>query len=194
MTKGVIISVIVGALLLLIAVVGWRWRHSDGFGRNAVSLLDQYERRQQVTVPDNIDEAGIRKIVESLLAPRSDDFPDEKLKLLGQRAVPTLVDTLDDPRYLKKSGDKLFAKAPVESVLQLLRPYGPASAIEPLTKMLANDDKYFRQNAALALGNIGADECIDPMKRALSDAEAYVHAMMGIEVSAWHTKVSRRNV
>lgn len=161
-----------------------RNRGSHEFAKNANALLERYEQRNRVSVPENIDERGIRELVNQLLAPEKYDFPDEKLRLLGERAVPALVDALKDPRFLQKrtASDPLLAKAPIETVLNLLRPFGTRAAIEPLSVLLKHEDLYFRKEAALALGSIGANECIGPVTLALADENDYVrsYAMIGI--------------
>ena len=147
--------------------------------------LRHYEEAQKIKAPPNVDEAGIRALVNDLLPGGKDRFAERKLRLLGQRAVPALVSALNDPRFLQKpkKSNSLFEHAPLETVLSLLEPFAPPEAVAPLTLMLHSPDKYVRQTAALALGSIGTDECIEPMKASLADLSEEVRsrAMMGVE-------------
>jgi len=184
--------VVAGTITVVIKVSRHRSSSSNEFVRNAGWFLNNYEKRQQVTVPANIDDEGIRKLVAKLLTPTRGDFAAEKLELLAEKAVPSLVEVLKDPRFWQKpkTAEPLYASAPVEAVLKLLQPFGPPAAIEPLSAMLKHPDKYFRQQAALALANIAENDCIEPMKLALADSEDYVraYAMMGI---GWAFKYHR---
>src|SRR5438876_11881610 len=116
---------------------------------NMQEALRHYEEAQKIKAPPNVDEAGIRALVNDLLPGGKDQFAERKLRLLGQRAVPALVSALDDPRFLQKpkSSNSLFEHAPLETVLNLLEPFTPPEAVAPLIVMLGSPDKYVRQDA-----------------------------------------------
>src|SRR6185436_16985345 len=98
----------VGILVLLASKHrGGRW----------FQALRHFEELQNVTVPSNIDEAGIKALVNDLLPGGKAEFAERKLRLLEQRAVPALLEALDDPRFLAKpkKSDSLYQRAPFET-------------------------------------------------------------------------------
>jgi HEAT repeat protein len=109
-----------------------------------------------------------------------------RLKLVGTKAVPFLIKALEKPKTAKiqfrKRGHALDAQSPFERLCDLLEPIGPPTAARPLAQYMHHRDEHFRKHAALALGNIGTSECIEPMLKALSDEDDYVrsYAMLGI--------------
>jgi hypothetical protein len=122
------------------------------------------------------------------------DFNFDRLKLVGDRAVPFLIRALQDPRTATmtfgKGAPPLGPQSPFERICKLLEPMGPPAAAPALASYMSHQDEHFRMQAARALGNIGTVDCIQPMLKALADDNDYVRSlgMMGIE---WSMKAKR---
>lgn len=133
-----------------------------------------------------MNEQEIRRLVDLLLGDSTEMFSAEwKLKELGEEAVPALLRALADSRYYqkRKAPESQLPGAPVERVLRGLQPYGPSEAIPFLLPLVSNADEYFRKEAGLALGSIGTEDCIEPIRVLLRDPQDYVrsYTMIGID-------------
>lgn len=148
---------------------------------------DYHDARRSLKIPDDLSEAEIQRMVDRLFVQEDEDFNFRRLKLVGAKAVQSLIEALQNPNTaIARFGDgghALDAESPFERICDLLEPFGPAEAARPLSAYVDHDDTHFRKYAALALGNIGTPECVDAMLRALSDDDDYVrsYAMLGIQ-------------
>ncbi|HIK95507.1 MAG TPA: HEAT repeat domain-containing protein [Planctomycetes bacterium] len=126
-------------------------------------------------------------MVDRLFVQEDEDFNLDRLKLVGAKAVPMLIEALENPKTAAtKFGDgghALDPKSPFERIVDLLTPIGAPSTAETPTRYVDHEDDHFRKFAAIALGNIGSSDCVAPMLKALDDDDEYVRsfAMMGIE-------------
>ncbi|MEX0717236.1 MAG: DUF4375 domain-containing protein [Planctomycetaceae bacterium] len=186
------------AVLGVVGVLAYRYftPRNDDFGgfRDWVkhpdykqASADYFAARESLEVPDDISADEIQQMVDRLFVQKDEDFNFDRLKLVGEKAVPALIKALDDPKTTSTQfgdgGHALDANSPFERIVDLLDPIGPADAARPLATYTEHEDDHFRKHAALALGNIGASECVAPMLKALDDDNDYVrsYAMMGIQ-------------
>jgi len=104
----------------------------------------------------------------------------------GSRPVPFLIKALDEPRtwtdVFFREGFHLTGNSPFQRISELLDNTAPAEAAKPLARYLEHPDTEFRGQAALVLGNIGAPDCLEPVKKALADKDREVRqfAMIGL--------------
>lgn len=160
------------------------WVKNPDYKRSA----EQYfAERDALTVPDDISQSEIQAMVDRLFVKEDNDFNLDKLKLVGDKATPLLVASLNSDRTFNttfsEGGHAFDAKSPFERICDLLEETCPSSAANPLARYASHPDDYFRKHAAIALGNIGTDECINPIVQLLGDEDDYVrsYAMMGIK-------------
>lgn len=160
------------------------WVKNPDYKRSA----EQYfAEREALTVPDDISQDEIQKMVDRLFVKEDDDFNFDRLKLVGNKATPLLIAALNaDAAFnttFSEGGHALDAVSPFERICDLLKETCPPTAAKPLSRYVSHSDDHFRKHAAIALGNIGADECIEPIKQLLNDEDDYVRsfAMMGIQ-------------
>lgn len=151
------------------------------------AAADYFAARESLEVPDDISDVEIQQMVDRLFVQKDGDFNFDRLKLVGAKAVPFLIQALENPNtataQFGEGGHALDAQSPFERICDLLEAIGPASTACPLAKYMDHEDDHFRKHTALALGNIGTSECIEPMLKGLSDDDDYVrsYAMMGIQ-------------
>ena len=185
------------ATFVVIAIIGCRSfrsppKETGGFkdwGKNPdyrKAAAEYAAERDALKVPDEISPDEIQKMVDRLFLQKDEDFNLDRLKLVGEKAIPYLVQALERPQASKKFVDVdhvLAPKSPFERIAGLLEPFGHASAVRPLAQYIDHEDDHFRQYAALALGSTGTKECIAPLLKALDDTEVHVrcYAMSGIE-------------
>lgn len=192
------VTIAILAVLAVVGVIAYRFfkPRNDEFGgfRDWVknpdykqSAADYFAAREALEVPDDISDDEIQQMVDRLFVQQDEDFNFDRLKLVGVKAVPTLIEALENPKTASTQfgdgGHSLDAKSPFERIVDLLEPIGPPDAAAPLAKYIDHEDDHFRKQAAIALGNIGNSECVAPMLTALDDDDDYVrsYAMMGIE-------------
>jgi HEAT repeat protein len=141
-------------------------------------------RRRALEVPEDISDAEVERMVDELFVPENEGFNFERLERVGDRAAPFLIEALDDPRVETKFEKQhaLGASSPFERIADLLGQIGSPDAAQPLSRFVQHPDEGFRKEAALALGSIGARECLEPVTTALRDDADYVrsYAMIGI--------------
>lgn len=196
--KPAVIFVVVLCVLAIVAFLTLRGRFNDestasGF-RDWVknpyykrSAEQYFAERDALTVPDDISQSEIQAMVDRLFVKEDNDFNLDKLKLVGDKATPLLVATLNSDRAFNttfsEGGHAFGAKSPFERICDLLEETCPPSAASPLARYISHPDDHFRKHAAIALGNIGTDECINPIVQLLGDEDDYVrsYAMMGIK-------------
>lgn len=196
--KPAVIIVVVLCVLAMVAFLMLRGRVSDnstaGGFRDWVKNPDYkrsaeqyFAERDALTVPDDISQGEIQAMVDRLFVKDDNDFNLDKLKLLGDKATPLLVAALNSDRAFNttfsEGGHAFDAKSPFERICDLLEETCPPQAASPLARYVSHPDDHFRKHAAIALGNIGTDECINPIVQLLGDEDDYVrsYAMMGIE-------------
>lgn len=193
-------TITIVALLCLVALIALiksgKWPSKLGVGgfRDWVENPDYkraaeeyFARREALTVPDNISRDEIQLLVDRLFEQDDNDFNLEKLKLIGSKATPLLINALNSDEAFEQTfsaGRHATApKSPFERICDLLSETAPASAAEPLKRYALHLDSSFRKHAAITLGNIGTDECTEAIVRLLTDSDCYVRsfALMGID-------------
>lgn len=152
------------------------------------AATERFAARKALRVSDDISDAEIQRMVGRLFVKEDGDLNFDRLKLVGPKAIPFLIQAIDDPRNEKSKFDKgemadLDSSA-LERICDLLEPFGPPEAAAHLLRFVDHADSYFRGLAAIALGNIGTVECIEPILKLLADPEGSVwsSAMIGIQM------------
>ncbi|MDA1229767.1 MAG: DUF4375 domain-containing protein [Planctomycetota bacterium] len=151
------------------------------------AATNYFAARKALEIPKDISGGEIQQLVRRLFVQEDNDFNFERLKLVGEKAVPALIEPLNDPKTASThfgDGDHLLdAKSPFERISVLLNPIGPPDAVRSLARYIDHNDDGFRKFAAIALGNIGTSECIAPMLKVFDNDDAHVcsFAMMGID-------------
>jgi len=183
---------------ILAFVLRTRHHRSDGPGgfrdwvknpayRKAVE--EHWTARDSVTVPDDISDAEIQALVQGLFLSEDEDFNQERLKLVGSKAVPHLIDALADTvavtARFPEGGHVIDAKSPFERICNLLESLHCPEAVAPLARFVDHADADIRKATALTLASIGTATAADAVIRLLADDDDYVrsYAMMGIERS-----------
>ncbi len=192
--------VILGILLAVIAAVIYAYRAVQARNARRGGFRDYvknpeykqaanafFQARNSLTVPDDISDTEIQQMVDRLFVAEDSDFNYEQLELVGEKAVPFLIEALEDPR----TAEIKFQEWSVSSrdlstfgrICELLEPFGPVDAVKPLIPYVDHEDKDFRKQAAVALGNIGSTECIEPLLEGLDDDDDHIRtfAMYGIQ-------------
>lgn len=160
------------------------WVKNPDYKRTAA---EYFAARDALTVPDDISGAEIQHMVDQLFVEEDDDFNFDRLELVGEKAVPLLIDTLSEDRTrttaFSMDGEDYIDGSPFERICDLLEPFGPPKAVPALLPYTTHANDYFRKTAAITLGNIGSKDCVVPITRLLDDDDGYVrsYAMMGIE-------------
>jgi len=131
------------------------------------------------------DDAQIRKAIRGFLSREPSRRQLEWLQRAGPALLPALLDALRDPAIIRapKYSDHAVADTPLQTVLDLLQPLAAVEAVEPLSTILRETNGDQREYVALALGSIGAPDCVEPLVKALSDSDAQVRsfAIMGVQ-------------
>jgi len=186
-------AIAVGVVALLTwAVCKLRRRFSQGGGfwdyvKN-LTWRDYYARelarkREAIESPP-LDDETIYHLVEKLLEVKDRDYVKQRLSAQKERALPSLLQALADPRYHRaKMTDDYREETPLERILDLIRPFAPHEAAQSLVPLIQRDrPDCHRKAAAAVLGAIGSDECIAPIQGVLkgSDDSVQHYAMNGI--------------
>ena len=108
----------------------------------------------------------------------------------GVRPLPFLLKALDDPRTSTTifSGHDIhgLGASPFERICNLLWSLRPPQAVEPLARYLDHPNPIFRRKAAWVLASIGTRDCLEPVKRTLTDKDHEVRedALIGLTSEA----------
>lgn len=149
------------------------------------AAADLFRQRDEVEVPQNISPEEPKRMVDKLFKKPIDYINTRKLELIGQRAEPLLIAALNDSKTwdVRFQVDGFIDDSPCSRIIELLRPIGSESCIEPITRYLEHPHDHYRKEAAIALGHLGFFECVEPMRKAMLDEEEYVRSrvLMGIE-------------
>jgi HEAT repeat protein len=94
------------------------------------------------------------------------------------RPLPYLLKALDDPRtstivFAPKGFDPI-EMFPFGRICGLLDEFAPVEAAKPLARYLDHPDPMFRRKAASLLASLGCAECLEPVKKALTDEDHQV--------------------
>lgn len=139
-----------------------------------------FDRRMPATSP--VADSEIPALVEGLFDP-DDEESFERLRYGARRAIPALIQALDDPRTVSMKFDDDEERSwndppsPFARICELLEPSLPVAAAKPLAKFVEHKDPDFRSKAAFLLGFIGTQDCGDPVRKALVDEDEHVRAM-----------------
>ncbi len=159
------------------------WVKDPDWKKEAAAYFDA---RDAVTVPDDISAEEIQRMVDRLFAQKDENFNFKRLSLVGAKAVPFLLRALENSAAVTASfGDDAHfgeEKTPFERICKLLEPVSPPEAARPLIAYIDHQNPEFRKQAAQVLGGIGTPECVEPLRKALDDADEYVrcYALRGI--------------
>jgi hypothetical protein len=137
--------------------------------------------------PPPLSDDEIRGWIEKFLQGTFDYDAKQRLKEVGERIVPFALAGLKDPRVqntrYREVAHCMHDHLPLETLTDLLEPYGVKEAVPFVAPLVAHGDCEFRKYAALALGSIGHDTCVDPLTSALNDRDDYVRsfALIGLQ-------------
>ena len=195
----VLISIGILSVVFTLAYVYYWNTSSQGDGRGGFldylknpsyrqEAAEYFAVRDALEVADDISDEEIQKMVDKL-GSDDDEFNLDRLKLVGEKAFPMLIKVLENRSLASQrisDGDEEvdeFSESIFERVVDLLHPYGLSEATEALSAYVDHEEDHFRKYAAYALGNIGSDECVDPILKALADQDDYVrsYAIMGMQ-------------
>ena len=156
------------------------------------------EERASLTVPEDISDAEIQGMVDRLFELEDRNWLNYKrLELVGRKAHPFFVRTLDDPRIAERfKSEEVFhhgPKVPLQRVIGLLEPLDEPLVVLTLKKYVRHPNEEVRRFAAHMLGEIGTPACIEPVVTLLDDEDDYVRssAMRGIRSSINGDRASR---
>lgn len=146
-----------------------------------------FKARAELDVSD-LDDDDVRELVLQLWERNPEDpFCEDKLRLLGNRAAPCLLEQLRDPRLARVTfsdeDGAYLSESPFERICDALRASLPRAAIPLLLPFVEHEQDHFRKHAGMLLGEIGFDDCAAPIERLLADDDEYVrsHTQIGIE-------------
>ncbi|MBN1419226.1 MAG: DUF4375 domain-containing protein [Planctomycetes bacterium] len=117
--------------------------------------------------------ASLRASVSELFEERTRDKAFARLKAAGERAVPVLLEALDDLR----SDDSTWG-----NLLDLLEPHLSPGMVPRLVALLESHEVSLRERVARMLGRIGSDEAADSIFTVLAEDHFSVRdsALVGI--------------
>jgi HEAT repeat protein len=145
--------------------------------------IEAAARSRAADRPGSINLDTLSLTIARFLVREPDENLLEAIGRLGPAAVPALVGALHDPRFHEHSyGESGLDGSALNLVLELLEPHGPPEAVAPLAPLVRHRNAKVRKEAALALGNIGTEDCLEPLIVALSDSDESVrsYALMGL--------------
>jgi hypothetical protein len=164
-------AVVVALASGLIACGQTRRTYDSPYGKESgKELSDSWDaaRRKEAA---RFTDADLRRMVERLFERRDPDRTNfQGLASSGRRAVPFLIQALNDPRTWTADFDREMS--PFHRISYLLEGMAPAEAVAPLVKYLDHPKPEFRRQAAMVLASIGTAECLEPVKRALADSDS----------------------
>ena len=148
----------------------------------SITLPEDYlVMSQYLQVPSDLSDDEIDWMIEGLFREEDKYFKCDRLEIVGERAVPKLVEALSDQRIGKvRRGEG--SQSPLYKIVSLLKPYSPPEAAAPLIRLADHSDPKVRAMVAEALGNIGTEECTAAVIELLADGEKQVRfdAVSGI--------------
>ena len=180
-------------VIVVVAVLFWAFRGRSGkenqsfreyiTGPDGIASARRFRDRQNVTIPDNVDDSMIEDWVRQLLNPVDENFALERLKLTGQQAVPALLRALENPVYANTKLAEFSTPTALHRVSHILQAIKPSDAVGVATSLIEREDKEIRKEVALLLGSIATTGCIPGVLKALEDEDGFVrsYARMGIE-------------
>lgn len=125
-------------------------------------------------------------LVTELLDDECHDIVRKAVALNPACAQP-LINALGDPRFRRASKPNprhgmLQRSQPLDTVLMCLYDLRPASAAAPLASLVNDPTDSIRKHAAWALGAIGTQQALEPLKVSFRDQDEYVcsYAMSGV--------------
>jgi HEAT repeat protein len=151
------------------------------------SMNDAFAARERAI--ERLKQVPPAKLVARLL---DDDWiaPSRAIREVGPAVVPALIAAIGDKRFRvrvdstgKAPKSALFHRSePLETVLDCLGAYAPAQAVPHVAPLVRDPNKRVRKAAALLLGEIGVDACVEPLAVCCKDEDDYVrsYAMMGV--------------
>lgn len=160
----------------------WDWVKNPDFRR---AINEFMRRREAASVPADITDRQLRRMVRRLFREKNKNFNFERLQKVGPRLIPFLLEALDDPavaiRFIHPE-HPLLPQSPFERICELLEPFGAAEAVDPLSRFLDHGDPDVRRAAGFQLARIATAECAAPVIRALRDRDSQVrtHALLGL--------------
>lgn len=150
------------------------------------SIEAERAERDAIRIPENVTEEEMKRYINGLYDKDDKTHAQHRLTLCGEKALPLLVRELAGPRLapdnFRLRGDEVIWDLGFCKVCDLLKPFAPAEAAEPLSRLAVHKDGHIRQLAATALGNIASPACIGPLKGLVDDKDESVRsgALYGI--------------
>ncbi|MFN3149262.1 HEAT repeat domain-containing protein [Bremerella sp.] len=136
-------------------------------------------------VPDDLTDDEVRQMVGRLFVEDDNNHNFARLKLLGERAMPMLVEGLHHPRIASlrfKEERPIGGDSPLDRIISLIEPFGPAEAVAPLVSLAEHQDPYFRAEAAKGLASIGTAPCVTPLEVLLFDSDLNTRASASLGI------------
>lgn len=159
---------------------GWLW--SPKYKQSVIAAVSaEFAAMDPKNLPKNLSSKQIAQMVEMLFHGDAGKIAFRQIEALGAPAVPHLVGALDDKRTWEGgSGGGMsivWPTTPFDRIANLLETAGTRGAIPGATRFLGHTSVATRARAARLLAAIGAPECVEPVRRALSDEEIDVRYM-----------------
>lgn len=169
--------------------LSWRKESHEGFidwvknPDHYEAAVNYFEARRSLKVPENISEEEIRQMVERLFEQEDKNFNLDRLKLVGQKAIPSLIEALKDPRTstVKFQNEHVFDKqSPLERICELLREVDATEAVEAILPFVEHEDPHFRREALRLLAQIGREEHLPILRQGLKNEDTNFFVLLGI--------------
>lgn len=164
----------------------WDWVKNPDYRRATNEFM---QRREAASVPADISDRQLRRMVRRLFREKNKNFNFERLQKVGPKLIPFLLEALDDPgvaiRFIHPE-HFLLPQSPFERICELLAPFGAPEAVRSLSRFLDHGDADVRRVAGFQLARIGTAACAAPVIRALRDRDTEVraHALLGLAYAA----------
>jgi len=182
----VILTVTVGAFAAMVVGVNWlssrirlpaaRSVDQQPYGKRSGDDLRASWEAERKKESARFTDADLQRMVDRLFV---QDDPGRAnfhgLLYAGARPLPFLLKALDDPRMstivFDKNGFDPIETSPFGRVCSLLDNLAPVEAAKPLARYLDHPDPKFRCQAVSLLALIGCGDCLEPVKKALTDGD-----------------------
>ncbi len=129
-----------------------------------IKLLDDESERVRIIAAWGLDKIGNSRAVELLIKALEDDR-----STVRSGAAKILVNKGWKPSDEKEQVAYHIAKKYWEELVRIGKP-----AVEPLIKVLGDEDRWVRYGAAEALGKIGDAKAVEPLIKVLGDEDKWV--------------------
>ncbi len=159
----------------------WQFVRDPRYRARAAARLQAWSDRLDQTVV--LSDAEIPDRIRDLWNPGVAREAELDLTQQGARALQQLLAALTEYDFHPVPIGKRWNNGPpLERILQIVAKIGHADAVTAIEPFLRHQEPEFRQYAAHAIGEIGAPNCVEPIRRALRDPDKHVRrwALLGI--------------